>query len=64
MKTGNERLLKSDHEVERPHLAAVGVAGELQTDSEGVGVEQSPRLVREQDQLAPGRDRKGGLRAS
>ena len=54
MKPRHERLLQSDHEVERPHLAAVGVAGELEPYPEGLGVEQRPRLVRQQHQLATG----------
>src|SRR5450631_23875 len=54
MKPRHERLLEPDHEVERPHLTAVGVAGELETYPEGLGVEQRPRLVRQQHQLATG----------
>ena len=54
MKPRNKRLLQSDHQVERPHLAAVGVAGELEPDPEGLGVQQRPRLMRQQHQLATG----------
>ena len=54
MEPRDERLLQSDDEVERPHLAAVGVAGELEPDPEGLGVEQRARLVRQQDQLTAG----------
>ena len=54
MKPRHERLLQSDHEVERPYLAAVGVTGELEPYPEGLGVEQSARLVRQQDQLTAG----------
>ncbi len=54
MKPRNERLLQSHHEIERPHLSAVGVSGELETDPEGLGVQHRPRLVGQQDQLSAG----------
>jgi len=54
MKPRHERLLQSDHEVEGPHLATVGVARELEPYPEGLGVEQRPRLVRQQHQLTIG----------
>jgi hypothetical protein len=50
-----EEWLGEPHDVaERPDLAAVGVAGELQPDAEADRVEERPRLVREQHQLLCG----------
>ena len=47
-----ELLLQANEVAERPDLAAVRVSGDLQSDAERRRVEQRPRLVRQQHQLA------------